>query len=61
MGDHFEVEETIGELGGWIYKYRILGNLVRISPEMSKNERLLQEKILGFLNEHGYPWKSIPP
>lgn len=60
-GDNFEVEDTIGGLGGWIYRYRLLGDFVRIDPATHETERRLQEKILGFLNDNGYPWKSIPP
>lgn len=56
----YEVEETVGELGGWLYLHRMLGDFVRISPDRSEPERLLQEKILRFLNDRGYPWKSIP-
>jgi hypothetical protein len=59
VAGHYEVEETVGELGGWLYHYRMLGDFVRISPATSEQERRLQEKILRFLNNHGYPWKSI--
>jgi len=60
VADHYEVEETVGEIGGWIHHYRFLGDLVRINPAMGEKEQRLQEKIIGFLNDHGYPWKSIP-
>jgi len=61
VGDIYEVEDTIGEIGGWIHHYRFLGDLVRINPSMNEKEKRLQERILNFLNENGYPWKSMPP
>ena len=60
VADLYEVEETVAEIGGWIHHYRFLGDLVRINPATGQKETALQEKILGFLNDHGYPWKSIP-
>jgi hypothetical protein len=59
VGDHYEVEFTVGEPGGLIYHYRLLGDFVRIDPNTHKKEKRLQEKILIFLNENGYPWKTI--
>jgi hypothetical protein len=63
--DHFECEMPIGDLGGVIYHYRMLGNAAAIEASYDKLQaertRALQQKILAFLNTQGYPWKSIPP
>jgi hypothetical protein len=59
VGDEIEV---LNSIEGWLYRYRLFGQSVRINPNSQDSlvRRQAQEKILGALNKNGYPWTKIP-